>query len=137
MNWSREKYERTDVDEEGLEEVSEDRAAERENVIFKITSLVWLIAGIIVAIIGFRVLLKLLAANPDSGFVDFIYNISYPFVAPFFGILGTPAVNGSVFEFSSVIAMIVYLLVAWGIVALINIIFMPTRARRTRVLNRR
>ena len=77
--------------------------------------------GVVVAILGLRFVLELLGANPDAGFTHFIYNLSRPFMAPFTAVLGTAHVNGSgVFEWSVLLAVVVYALIAWGIIALTN-----------------
>lgn len=83
--------------------------------------LVWFIAGLISVIITFRFVLLLLGANREAGFTDFIYSLSAPFVAPFVGIFGEPTYGTAVFEISSVLAIAVYLLVAWGIAKLVTI----------------
>jgi len=87
---------------------------------------IYLIFGILEVLLAFRFVLKLLGANPSSGFVDFVYNLSSIFVAPFAGIFNTStaagAVTTSVFEPATLVALIVYALVAWGIVALIRVI---------------
>lgn len=87
---------------------------------------VYLIFGVLEVLLAFRFVLKLLGANPSSGFVDFIYNLSAIFVAPFTGIFNTSLANGavttSVFEPATLVALIVYALLAWGIVTLIRVI---------------
>ena len=84
--------------------------------------IIYLILGVVEALIITRVILKLLAANPASGFVRFVYNLSAPLVAPFQGIFPTPATQNSVLELSSLVAIAVYALIAWGIVRLIAIL---------------
>jgi hypothetical protein len=81
----------------------------------------YLVLGIMEALIITRVILKLLAANPEAGFVRVIYDRSALFVAPFQGIFPTPATQNSVLELSSLVAIAVYALIAWGIVRLIAI----------------
>jgi uncharacterized protein YggT (Ycf19 family) len=81
----------------------------------------YLILGVMEALIITRVILKLLAANPSSGFVRVVYTVSAPLVAPFQGIFPTPATQNSVLELSSLVAIAVYALIAWGIVRLIAI----------------
>jgi len=79
-----------------------------------LTGIVYFVVGLIAILIALRVVLKLLAANPDSGFARFIYGISGPLVGPFQGIFGTPgAGNGAVFESSSILAIAIYALVGW------------------------
>lgn len=80
---------------------------------------VWYIAGIIIALLALRVFFLLLAANQGSPFVDFIYGLSGIFAWPFFGIFGyTPAYGQSVLEISSIVAMVIYALIAWGLAKL-------------------
>jgi YGGT family len=81
----------------------------------------YLVLGVMEALLITRVILKLLAANPEAGFVRFVYNISALFVAPFQGIFPTPATQNSVLELSSLVAIAVYAFIAWGIVRLIDI----------------
>jgi uncharacterized membrane protein len=105
--------------DEHREVVVDDVATARLVWADKLTQAVWLIIGIIVALIAIRVLLRLLAANPAAGFTSFIYNASAPFLAPFFGVVGSPAAGGSVLEVPSLIAVVVYLLIGWLFATLI------------------
>jgi hypothetical protein len=88
-------------------------------------NVIWYILGVIEILLGFRFALKLLGANPESGFVDFVYTITGILTAPFDNIIGVTSTKSgdikSVFEPSILVAMAVYALVAWGIVKLINI----------------
>ena len=79
-----------------------------------IARLLYGIGGLIEALIGLRFLFKLLGANPDNGFVSWIYSWSAPFVNPFAGIFGqdttttgTGTVTTGVFEWTSLIALVV------------------------------
>jgi hypothetical protein len=84
--------------------------------------LIYYIFGVIIAFIVVRMLLLLLGANQGNGFVDFIYGVSAVFVAPFYGIFGyTPAIGASVFDLSSLVAIIVYALISWGLVSLVTL----------------
>ena len=77
---------------------------------------IWFLLGFIVILLAFRVVLLLLAANEGTAFVDFIYTLGGLFAAPFYGIFSyEPSYGKSVFEISSVVAMAVYAIVAWGI----------------------
>lgn len=88
-----------------------------------ISGLVYFVFGVIEILIALRILLKLIAANPDSGFTQFIYGVTGPFVAPFRNIVGEPSTTtGNVFEISSVLAIIVYLLISWIIVKLLQLL---------------
>jgi hypothetical protein len=83
---------------------------------------VYYITGFIVILLLIRMVLLLLAANQGNAFVDFIYGLSGVFAMPFYGIFSyTPAYGSSVFETSTVVAILVYGLVGWGIGKLFTI----------------
>jgi len=124
-------------DEYGETEVSQDKAGGRENEIGRINGIIWLLLGVLEVIIGMRVVLKLLAANPDNGFANFIYRVARVFVWPFFGLVAEPtSTSGSVLEVGSIIAMVVYLLIAWGITRLVYLVMKPSRVRSERTVHR-
>lgn len=89
------------------------------------TNIVWYIVGFIGILLAFRFVLKLLGANPNSGFVDFIYAVSGILTAPFdniFGVTRTTAGEvSSVFEPSIIVAGVVYILIGWGVAKLLNL----------------
>lgn len=85
------------------------------------TRVVWYVFGVIEVLIAIRFVLMLLGANGDAGFVKMIYGISGIFMAPFVAILTTQKVSGgAVFEWSALIAIATYALVAWGLASLIH-----------------
>jgi len=86
--------------------------------LFRGTQIVGYILGILEALLAFRFVLKLLGANPGAGFTNFIYGVSYPFANPFLSVFRMTKVAGSIFEWTTLLAMIVYGLVAWAIVRL-------------------
>ena len=86
--------------------------------LYRGTQVVWYILGLLEVLLAFRFVLKLLAANPGAGFSRFIYAVSYIFAAPFLNVFSTSKVEGSVFEWTTLLAMFVYWLIAWGIVKL-------------------
>ena len=81
--------------------------------------IIWTLVGILEIGLGLRFMLKLIAANPDSGFGVFIYGITSIFVAPFTALVGTPTAGGTIFELTTLIAMAVYALLAWIIVRVV------------------
>lgn len=84
--------------------------------------IVYYLAGVIVVLLALRILLLLLAANQGSGFVDFIYALSGFFAWPFYGIFNyQPAYGQSIFEVSSLVAIIVYALIAVGVAKLFTL----------------
>lgn len=86
---------------------------------------VWYIVGFVEILLAFRFVLKLFGANPASGFVSFVYSITNILTAPFDNIFGVTRPEAgdvqSVFEPSILVAAIVYGLIGWGIVKLLNV----------------
>ena len=81
--------------------------------------IIYYVAGIVVVLLAFRIALLLLAANQGSPFVDFIYAVSGFFAGPFYGIFSyQPTYGQSTFEISSVVAILVYALIALGVAKL-------------------
>jgi uncharacterized protein YggT (Ycf19 family) len=114
---------RQDGDHVHEEHVVEDVNLENRQVVYKVTQFVWLLFGLLEALIGFRILLKIIGANPQSWFAAFVYQLSDVFLWPFQGIIADPGVQGFVFEISSVIALFVYAFVGWAIVRVIWLVF--------------
>jgi uncharacterized protein YggT (Ycf19 family) len=93
---------------------------------YRLQAVVWWVVGVIDTLIAIRFLLKLFGASTGAGFVQLIYQITDPLVAPFHGIFNTAAVRGSIFEPESLIAIIIYLLIGWGLVTLVRILSRPS-----------
>jgi len=104
---------------------------------FKATQLIWLLLGILEVLLALRFVFKLIGVNAANAFASFLYGLTGVFVAPFASLTGAPAAGGMVFEFSTLIAMIVYALIAWGIERLVYVIFYrprgPVSVRQTTV----
>jgi hypothetical protein len=83
---------------------------------------VWYLTGAIIIILLMRLVLQLLGANDSAGFVSFVYGLSGMFAAPFFGIFSyEPSYGKSYLEVSTIVAIIVYYIVGWGIAKLATI----------------
>jgi len=111
------------------EQVTRDVAAEGRLRFLQVDRIMYTLLGILEILLGLRFVLKLIAANPDSGFSIFIYGITGVFVAPFNALIGTPAVAGSVLEATTLIAMAVYALLFWVLARFILIAAGGTTAR--------
>jgi hypothetical protein len=83
--------------------------------------IIYLVFGVVEGLIAIRVILKLLAANPDAGFTSLIYNVTQPFVGLFQGVFPDAASRGSVLEVSSLLAILVYALLAFALATLVRI----------------
>lgn len=96
---------------------------EKKKTILRFNQIIWYILGFIEVLLTFRLFLKMLGANQYTGFTSLIYSITSPLALPFSGIVGISATGSSILEWSTIIAGIVYLCVAWGIVYLLEIIY--------------
>lgn len=92
--------------------------------------IVWFIFAVIEILIAIRFVLKLVGANAEAGFVQLIHGVSDVFMVPFNAILGAQKVSGATFEWSALVAIAVYALIAWGLVSLIAVIS-PRRRSET------
>ena len=109
--------------------VSETRTSqnepEREQRIFtfKATQLVWLLFGIIEALIARGIGLMLIGANPNSPIVALIYGFTFLFLFPFEALIGNPSSGSMVLELSSIFAMLIYALIAWAVERIVWLVF--------------
>lgn len=87
--------------------------------------LVYFLFGILEVLLVFRLVFKLLGAGASGAFVGSIYGLTGIFIAPFEGIFRRGFAQGvettSVLEPSTLVAIVVYAVVAWGIVKLVQI----------------
>jgi hypothetical protein len=111
-------------------------AAERAANMGWVNSLVWFLAGLIIAVLAIRFILAMAGADPGTGFVNLIYALSSPFRAPFAGIFGQPitydgAAVTARLEFEDLVAIVVYALVAWGITKVLALMLGTNRTDTT------
>lgn len=77
--------------------------------------------AVVEGFLALRFLLKLFGANANTGFVNWVYEMSAPLLAPFRGIFPTQVFeNQYVFEFSTIFAMLMYAILGMLLVFLIN-----------------
>jgi hypothetical protein len=137
-------YERDDVvvparpapGAERVESVAEDPYAHRRGAAEKLRQAVLLVFTIINGLIAIRFVLRVFGANQDAPFAAFVYGITAPFLAPFFGLFGTPRVNGSAVEWFSLVAIVAYMLLAWVLAKIIWILAGETRRATRAEVNR-
>ena len=89
----------------------------------KTINLIWVFTSAVEALLGFRLLLKLISANPNSQFAAWIYQASSIFKAPFSGLVADIQVGTGVLEISTLIAMLVYTVITWLLIELVIVIF--------------
>ncbi len=123
---------------ENREEVYEDRNQSRANTRYWITTITYFVLGVLEVILVLRLLFRLLGANQGNGFISFLYGLSHIFVGAFNGIFNDQTIGSrGVFEVSTLIAMLVYALIAWGIVALGRVAFAPVVSGRQSITTTR
>jgi hypothetical protein len=108
---------------------SSQREPDREQRIFtfKATQLIWLLLGILEALIALRIGLMLIGANPDSPIVAMIYGFTSLFLFPFTNLINSPTVGNLVLELSSMFAMLIYALIAWAVERVVWLVFYRPR----------
>jgi len=91
----------------------------------KARKITYYILGVLETLFAFRLIFKVLGANPESPFVNIIYAVSDIFIAPFVGIFRMAVTDGieteAVLEPKLLIAMVSYAILAIGIIKLIEL----------------
>ena len=113
--------ETTMVNETGAAPVREASVVKSSTPARRAMEVIYLLFGIIDAILLIRLVLKLLGANAHAGFAQFIYGLTDFFLAPFKGLLPTIVSGQSVLELSLIFAILIYSLIAVGLVRLVAI----------------
>ncbi len=86
--------------------------------LYRGTQVVWYLLGLVEVLLAFRFVLKLTAANPVAGFTSFIYGTTYVFAAPFLNVFQRTQVDGNIFEWTTLLAMLVYWMIALAVIKL-------------------
>ena len=113
-----------------------DPAADRAALVGWINGVVWLVAGVLDALIAIRFVLLLVGADAAVGFAKLIYGITAPFVAPFLGLFGRAtsydgAAQAGTVQFEALVAIVVWTLIAWMIVKVAQLMLGTNRNRGT------
>ena len=111
------------------EQVVRDVAAERRLGLYQVNRILWSLLAFLEILLAFRFVLRMIGANPASGFAVLMYGVTGVFVAPFNGLVGTPTSGGSALEVTTLIAMAVYALIFWGFTYVLKMVVERPRAR--------
>jgi uncharacterized protein YggT (Ycf19 family) len=104
--------------------VIRDVDAERRMGVSRAVQLIWLAFGVLDVLLLFRFALKLVSANPNNAFARFVYDLSALFLSPFVGLVNSPVSDsGMVLEISTLVAIVVYSVVAWVLARLFWVLF--------------
>ncbi len=87
--------------------------------------LIYFFFGLLDVLLVFRLVFKMAGASITSAFVSFIYGVTGLFILPFEGIFRTGVSRGlettAILEPATLLALVVYPFLAWGIVKLVRI----------------
>jgi len=86
--------------------------------LYRGAQVVWYVLSVIEGLLAIRFILKLLQANSVAGFTDLIYTLSSFFTLPFSTVFRNLRIEDSVFEWTTLLAMVVYWLSAEAIIRL-------------------
>ncbi|HEX2613453.1 MAG TPA: YggT family protein [Fibrobacteria bacterium] len=112
------------------EVVATDREIGRGRAAARVSQVIDYLFFLVYALLCIRILLGVMAANPASGFVQFVYNVTGFLYAPFYGIVGNADFGGGhVLEMSLVVALVVYIVLH----AALNGILRMVAHRKTQV----
>lgn len=87
---------------------------------------IYFVFSVLEILLAFRLVLKFMGASTASGFVRLIYGVTGVFTLPFVGMFHQAVAPGletvSILEPSTIVALIVYAILAWGIVMLVRVL---------------
>jgi len=104
-----------------------EQGSEGRATTFKVTQLIWLLAGLLEGVLALRFIFKLVGVNAANSFASLLYSVTDFFVAPFASLTGAPAAGGMVLEVSTLIAIAIYALIAWVLVKIVYVLFYRPR----------
>ncbi|MBI4086772.1 YggT family protein [Candidatus Kaiserbacteria bacterium] len=86
--------------------------------LYRGTQIVWYVLGLLEVLLAFRFVLKLFGANAAASFTSLIYGTTHVFAAPFLNVFRMTQVSGNIFEWTTLLAMLVYWMIAVGVIKL-------------------
>ncbi|MBE0689611.1 MAG: YggT family protein [Anaerolineae bacterium] len=127
-----------DAGYERRQQVSELAPSTQTVIVSRVIQIIWLLTAIVIALLGLRFVLQLLAANEGNAFASFVFQITNVLVAPFASLFApSTATNGSAIEWSTLVAGVAYLLLGWLVTTVVRILFGGTGSvRRVRTVER-
>ena len=109
-------------DEVVSDRVVQDEAVNRWSTLDLATRIIWFLTGLLLIGLAARFIFKATGANTGSSFVAFVYNSTAAFVAPFRGIFTDSVSGNSVLEVSTIVAIVVWALIAYLLTWLLGIL---------------
>ena len=116
-------------------ETYEDKNLRKASLRYWAVSVIYFLLGVLEVILGLRFIFRLFGANENNDFILALYNFSHVFVGPFNNIFNDQTIGSrSVFELSTLVAMLIYALIGWGLIALVRVLFVPSYGGDRRVV---
>jgi|SRR3990172_4916266 len=85
----------------------------------------WWIVGTVEIVLGLRILLRAIGANPENPFARFVYRVTSGMLEPFVGLTHNPQLDGMVLEIHTMIALLVVGLLGWVLVQGLELLLPP------------
>jgi hypothetical protein len=104
--------------------------------LFRSTQVVWFALSLLQVLLVFRFVLKLTGSNPEAGFTNFIYTVTLPFTAPFLTVFPETTIQSNILEWTTLLAMLVYWLIAVGVIYFLRMIKTISTPEAAENLNR-
>jgi uncharacterized protein YggT (Ycf19 family) len=95
----------------------------RDSGLRRLTLMIFYFFGLLESLLFIRFILGLMGANANSPFAVLLRGITLPFLFLFEGLLPTPRAGSSVMEFSTLVAIVMYALLAFAIVRLVRLVY--------------
>lgn len=108
-----------------MERLRRERAASRLNTIGKAIEAVWMIVGVLEALLAMRFIFEIAGAHRTAGFIEFLYGVTSPFVAGFDGIFPIGRFGANIFDPNILVAMLVWALIGALIARLLTFAIEP------------
>jgi len=102
--------------------IDKQKEFEKKKIIFRAYQVVWYVVGLFEFLLLFRFIFRFSAASTTSPFVRMINSFTGPLIEPFRGIYPTTNLEKASFEWITLVAMLVWFLLAYGIVYLLQLI---------------
>jgi uncharacterized protein YggT (Ycf19 family) len=105
------------------EVVDTEREVGRARGLARVSQIIDYLFFLLYALLGLRFLLALLAANNNTGFVQFVVTVTDPFYAPFRNIVASPSAGGGhTLKMPLLVAFIAYLLLHLAINGMLRLL---------------
>lgn len=79
------------------------------------------ILGVVEVLLALRFVFRLFGASPEASITNVVYVLTDPLMSPFRAIARGTAADGAFFDWSILVAMGIYALIAWALIRLIEI----------------